>query len=65
MVLQDEVEQATETLSGMIAHAFLKTPRKRIINATRKLRRKKREFLSAIERGLIPDDLEVDPTPYR
>jgi len=63
--MQEEVEEATETLSGMVAHAYLKTPRKKIINATRKLRRKKREFLTAIERGLIPKDCEADPKPSR
>ena len=60
------MEQATETLSGMVARPFLKTPRKKIINATRKLRRRKKEFLSAIYRGLIPDDdFEYDFTPTR
>lgn len=40
----------------MVARPFLKTPRSKIINATKKLSRKRKEFLAAIERGLIPDD---------
>ena len=61
---QDEVEQFTEYLSQMIARPYLKTPRARVIQATRKLARKRKEFLSAIKRGLIPPDDEATPENY-
>eukprot|EP00794_Sanderia_malayensis_P017423 gene17423-19167_t len=54
--MQNEVEQATESLSHMIAQRFLKSTRVQIINGTNTLSRKRKEFLAAVGRGVIPDD---------
>lgn len=54
--LQNELEIATEQLSQMVNRLHLKTPRGRIISATRFLRRKRHEFLSSAEKDFIPPD---------
>ena len=57
--LQTEVEEATETLSQMVARPYLRTPRAQIIQTTQLLHRKRDDFLLALSRGLIPDDDEL------
>ncbi|XP_078345058.1 ankyrin repeat and IBR domain-containing protein 1-like [Oculina patagonica] len=56
--MQTEVEEATETLSQMVARPYLRTPRAQIIQTTQLLHRKRQDFLLALTRGLIPDDDE-------
>lgn len=60
--MQTEVEEATETLSQMVARPYLRTPRAQIIHTTQLLHRKRDDFLLALSRGLIPDDDEL-PEP--
>lgn len=60
--MQTEVEEATETLSQMVARPYLRTPRAQIIQTTQLLHRKRDDFLLALSRGLIPDDDEL-PEP--
>ena len=50
------MEEATETLSQMVARPYLRTPRAKIIQTTQLLHRKQQDFLLALSRGLIPDD---------
>lgn len=54
--MQTEVEEATETLSQMVARPYLRTPRVKIIQTTQLLHRKQQDFLLALSRGVIPDD---------
>ncbi len=48
----------------MIARRFLNSTRVQIINETQKLSRKRKEFLTAISRGLIPDDDDADDIDF-
>ena len=50
------MEEATESLSQMVARPYLRTPRAKIIQTTQLLQRKQQDFLLALSRGLIPDD---------
>lgn len=56
--MQTEVEEATETLSQMVARPYLRTPRARVIQVTQLLHRKQQDFLLALSRGVIPDEIE-------
>ncbi|XP_070570683.1 ankyrin repeat and IBR domain-containing protein 1-like isoform X2 [Ptychodera flava] len=54
--MQTELEEATETLSQMVARPYLRTPRYKIIQAAQLVQRKRHEFLSAVSKGLIPPE---------
>ncbi len=54
--IQTEFEECTETLSQIIARPYLRTPKHRIVQVTRNVKRKRLEFLETIARGLIPPD---------
>lgn len=54
--IQTEFEECTETLSQIIARPYLRTPKPRIVQVTKNLKRKRLEFLETIARGLIPPD---------
>ena len=56
------MEEATETLSQMVARPYLRTPHVQIIQTTQLLHRKREDFLLALSRGLIPDD-DMLPEP--
>ncbi|XP_015762798.1 PREDICTED: ankyrin repeat and IBR domain-containing protein 1-like [Acropora digitifera] len=56
--MQTEVEEATETLSQMVARPYLRTPRARVIQVTQLLHRKQQDFLLALSRGVIPDEID-------
>ncbi|XP_060867309.1 ankyrin repeat and IBR domain-containing protein 1-like [Metopolophium dirhodum] len=51
--MQNEVEEVTEKLSGMVLRQYLCNPRSAIINTTSILRRKRHEFINAISDGSI------------
>ncbi|XP_048579770.1 ankyrin repeat and IBR domain-containing protein 1 isoform X2 [Nematostella vectensis] len=55
-LIQTEVEEAIESLSQMVARPYLRTPRSHIIQATSLLANKRRTFLLALTRGLIPEE---------
>ncbi|CAB4001877.1 ankyrin repeat and IBR domain-containing 1-like [Paramuricea clavata] len=55
-LMQTELEEATESLSQMVARPYLRTPRTRIISAAQLTHRKRDDFLLALSRGLIPPD---------
>lgn len=59
--MQTEVEEATEILSQMVARPYLRTPRARIMQATQLLYRKQQDFLLALSRGVIPDEIDQMP----
>lgn len=40
----------------MVARAYLRTPRPFIIDMTQKVRRKRREFVLAVSKGMIPPE---------
>ncbi|KAF6197613.1 hypothetical protein GE061_008579 [Apolygus lucorum] len=52
--MQDEVEEATERLSEILARPYLKTPKREIVRATALLRRKRQELSRAVARGMVP-----------
>ncbi|CAF0990366.1 unnamed protein product [Didymodactylos carnosus] len=54
--IQTEFEECTETLSQIIARPYLRTPKARIIQIAKNVKRKRLEFLETIARGLIPPD---------
>ncbi|XP_077997276.1 uncharacterized protein LOC144450510 [Glandiceps talaboti] len=54
--MQTELEEATETLSQMVARPYLRTPRYKIIQSAQLVQRKRHEFLSAVSKGLIPPE---------
>ncbi|CAF3363782.1 unnamed protein product [Rotaria sp. Silwood1] len=54
--IQTEFEECTETLSQIIARPYLRTPKHRIVQVTKTVKRKRLEFLETIARGLIPPD---------
>ncbi|XP_038072929.1 ankyrin repeat and IBR domain-containing protein 1-like [Patiria miniata] len=54
--MQNELEEATETLSQMVARHYLRTPRHKIVQAAQLVLRKRHEFLSAVSKGLLPPD---------
>lgn len=54
--IQTEFEECTETLSQIIARPYLRTPKHRIVQVTKNVKRKRLEFLETIARGLIPPD---------
>ncbi|CAH3191983.1 unnamed protein product [Porites evermanni] len=63
--MQTEVEEATETLSQMVARPYLRTPRAKIIQTAQLLHRKRQDFLLALSRGVIPDDDQLsEPTGF-
>ncbi|XP_071791878.1 uncharacterized protein [Asterias amurensis] len=61
--MQNELEEATETLSQMVARHYLRTPRHKIVQAAQLVLRKRHEFLSAVSKGLLPPD--TPPRPPR
>ena len=54
--MQDDLEQTTERLSHMIARPYWTTPKSIMIDTTDKLVRHRQNFLTAVERGLVPKD---------
>ncbi|XP_050544960.1 ankyrin repeat and IBR domain-containing protein 1-like isoform X2 [Daktulosphaira vitifoliae] len=58
--MQNEVEDVTEKLAGMVLRQYLCNPRSAIINTTCILRRKRHEFINAISDGSI--SLEIMQT---
>ncbi|XP_071941744.1 ankyrin repeat and IBR domain-containing protein 1-like [Antedon mediterranea] len=63
--MQDELEQACETLSQMVARLFLCTPRPKVIMTTVIVQRKRGEFLSAVSKGFLPPDSSPRTQPVR
>ncbi|XP_033113786.1 ankyrin repeat and IBR domain-containing protein 1-like [Anneissia japonica] len=63
--MQDELEQACETLSQMVARQFLCTPRPKVIMTTAIVQRKRGEFLSAVSKGFLPPDSSPRTQPVR
>ncbi|CAH1249206.1 ANKIB1 [Branchiostoma lanceolatum] len=61
--IQTELEEATETLSQMIARPYLRTPRSKIIQGAQLTQRKRHDFLAAVEKGLLPP--ETPPSERR
>ncbi|XP_050420875.1 ankyrin repeat and IBR domain-containing protein 1-like [Adelges cooleyi] len=51
--MQNEVEEVTEKLAGMVLRQYICNPRSAIINTTSVLRRKRHEFINAISDGSI------------
>ncbi|XP_056638664.1 ankyrin repeat and IBR domain-containing protein 1-like isoform X1 [Diorhabda sublineata] len=54
--MQNELEEVTEKLSEMIARPYLRTPKSVIIQTSALARRKRHEFVRAVEQGLIPPE---------
>ncbi|CAG9860493.1 unnamed protein product [Phyllotreta striolata] len=54
--MQNELEEVTENLSEMIARPYLRTPKAVIIQTSALVRRKRHEFVRAVEQGLIPPE---------
>ncbi|XP_033109291.1 deleted in malignant brain tumors 1 protein-like [Anneissia japonica] len=63
--MNDELEQACETLSQMVARQFLCTPRPKVIMTTAIVQRKRGEFLSAVSKGFLPPDSSPRTQPVR
>ncbi|XP_065834133.1 ankyrin repeat and IBR domain-containing protein 1-like isoform X2 [Oscarella lobularis] len=61
--MQNELEDATEQLAQMVNRPNLRTPRGVIVAATGVLRRKRREFLDAAEKGYVPDGVSAEDDP--
>lgn len=55
-LFQNELEEVTEKLSEQIARPYLRTPRSLIIQTTALVRRKRHEFIRAVNKGLIPPE---------
>ena len=55
-LMQNELEEVTETLSEMIARPFLRTPRRVIIQTLQLCRRKRQELLLGIYRGPLKQE---------
>ncbi|XP_063955121.1 ankyrin repeat and IBR domain-containing protein 1-like [Lytechinus pictus] len=62
--MQNELEEASENLSQMVARNYLRTPRTKIIQAAHLTKRKRYEFLSAVSKGFLPPDVSSD-SPQR
>ncbi|XP_039298971.1 uncharacterized protein LOC111051560 isoform X2 [Nilaparvata lugens] len=54
--LQNELEEATEKLSEMVARPYLRTPKGVIVQTTALARRKRHEFARAVSKGLVPPE---------
>ncbi|XP_076060868.1 uncharacterized protein LOC143036865 [Oratosquilla oratoria] len=54
--MQNELEEATEKLSEMVARQYLVTPRGQIIAATLLSRRRRHKLVRAVSRGLLPPE---------
>lgn len=54
--MQNELEEVTEKLSEQIARPYLRTPRSLIIQTTALVRRKRHEFVRAVNKGLVPPE---------
>lgn len=50
------MEEVTEKLSEQIARPYLRTPRSVIIQTTALVRRKRHEFVRAVNKGLVPPE---------
>lgn len=64
LLFQNELEEASENLSQMVARNYLRTPRTKIIQAAHLTKRKRYEFLSAVSKGFLPPDVSSD-SPQR
>ncbi|CAD5126134.1 DgyrCDS14303 [Dimorphilus gyrociliatus] len=62
-MMQNDLEESTETLSQIIARPYLRTPRQKIIGAASQVQRKRSEFLTAVAKGVVPTD--SSPTSSR
>lgn len=62
-MMQNDLEESTETLSQIIARPYLRTPRQKIIGAASQVQRKRNEFLTAVAKGVVPTD--SSPTSSR
>ncbi|XP_071447083.1 ankyrin repeat and IBR domain-containing protein 1-like [Hetaerina americana] len=60
--MQNELEEVTEKLSETLARPYLRTPRGVIIQTSALTRRRRREFVRAVSRGLVPPET---PPPVR
>ncbi|XP_046384955.1 uncharacterized protein LOC124155281 [Ischnura elegans] len=60
--MQNELEEVTEKLSETLARPYLRTPRGVIIQTSALTRRRRREFVRAVSRGLVPPET---PPPTR
>lgn len=58
--MQNELEEATEKLSEMLARPYLRSPRSTIVQATSLTRRKRQEFIRAVSQGWVPPDTTQD-----
>lgn len=56
MHMQTELEERVENLAEIVVRPNLRTPRNRIVYTTRLAKRKRSDFLRALENGLIPPD---------
>lgn len=63
--LQNELEEVTERLSGLVARPYLRTPRAAIVQTASLARQKRHEFTRAVSKGLIPPDISPPATHKR
>lgn len=50
------MEEATESLSEMVARQYLRCPKSKIVQGAVLVRRKRHEFVIAVSKGLIPPE---------
>ena len=60
---QTELEERVENLAEIVVRPNLRTPRNRIIYTTKLAKRKRSDFLRALENGLIPP--ETSPSLWK
>ncbi|KAG8232843.1 hypothetical protein J437_LFUL012647 [Ladona fulva] len=56
LISENELEEVTEKLSETLARPYLRTPRGVIIQTSALTRRRRREFVRAVSRGLVPPE---------
>ncbi|XP_073992542.1 ankyrin repeat and IBR domain-containing protein 1-like isoform X3 [Rhodnius prolixus] len=61
--MQNELEEATEKLSEILARQYLRTPKPAIVEAAKLARRKRHEFCRAVSRGFVPPESPPPPVP--
>ncbi|CAH0386783.1 unnamed protein product [Bemisia tabaci] len=64
-LMQNELEEVTERLSGLVARPYLRTPRAAIVQTASLARQKRHEFTRAVSKGLIPPDISPPATHKR
>ncbi|XP_059475498.1 ankyrin repeat and IBR domain-containing protein 1-like [Neocloeon triangulifer] len=55
-LMQNELEEVTEKLSEQVARPYLRTPRTAIMQTTALARKRRHEFVKAIDKGLAPPE---------